>query len=261
MTTTTAAAGARAVSAGFPAARPSLARLSAVELRKTADTRAGRWLLLTVTGIGVLALGYRVWHAAEAPVSFELFFGTALQAVMILLPVLGVLAMTTEWSQRTALTTFTLVPRRGRVLVAKLAAAVLLAVAMVLLVAGVSALAVVVAGAMTGDAVSWGDASRLVPGASVAMSVHVLMGAAFGALLQHTAVALIAYFVVPTIWSSVAPALLGDVAAWFDVYGAFGVLAELGLGDEPVRVLTALAAWVLVPLAAGAARSLRREVG
>jgi hypothetical protein len=39
-----------------------------------------------------------------------------------LLPIALMLTMTSEWSQRTALTTFTLEPRRGRVLAAKLTA-------------------------------------------------------------------------------------------------------------------------------------------
>jgi ABC-2 type transport system permease protein len=39
-----------------------------------------------------------------------------------LLPVVLMLAMTAEWSQRTAMSTFTQEPRRGRVLAAKIAA-------------------------------------------------------------------------------------------------------------------------------------------
>lgn len=40
----------------------------------------------------------------------------------IFLPVIGIIAVTGEWSQRTALTTFTLVPRRWRIVVAKIVA-------------------------------------------------------------------------------------------------------------------------------------------
>ena len=37
----------------------------------------------------------------------------------ILLPVLGILLVTSEWSQRTAMVTFTLEPSRSRVIAAK----------------------------------------------------------------------------------------------------------------------------------------------
>ena len=47
----------------------------------------------------------------------------------VILPIIAALSVTAEWSQRSGLTTFTLAPHRGRVLLAKAAAAVLLAVA------------------------------------------------------------------------------------------------------------------------------------
>ena len=61
--------------------------------------------------------------------------------ITLLLPIVGILLVTSEWSQRTAQVTFTLVPRRGRVLAAKVSASVVLALvafalALVLAVAG-----------------------------------------------------------------------------------------------------------------------------
>ena len=47
----------------------------------------------------------------------------------VILPIIAVLSVTAEWSQRSGLTTFTLVPHRGRVLLAKAVAAVLVAAA------------------------------------------------------------------------------------------------------------------------------------
>ena len=48
-----------------------------------------------------------------------LFRSTA-EIMSLILPVLGILLVTSEWSQRTGLTTFALVPQRERVIVAKL---------------------------------------------------------------------------------------------------------------------------------------------
>ncbi len=60
----------------------------------------------------------------------------ALVPVDLILPVVGIMAMTSEWTQRTALTTFTLSPRRIPVLFAKLVAAIALATAVVAVVVG-----------------------------------------------------------------------------------------------------------------------------
>ena len=58
-----------------------------------------------------------------------------------LLPVLGIMLVTSEWSQRTAMVTFTLEAHRGRVVTAKLVAGLLLAL-IVSLIATASAFVV-----------------------------------------------------------------------------------------------------------------------
>jgi len=85
-------------------------RLLRAEWRKTTGTRAARWLLgatalTTVAGLAVpLAFSHNV---AQTRASYLLWAGLGLSR---LLPIVMMLAMTAEWSQRTALTTFTLVP-------------------------------------------------------------------------------------------------------------------------------------------------------
>jgi ABC-2 type transport system permease protein len=112
-------------------ARPSLARLTAVELRKAVDTRAGFWLQLGVVGLAITfailqaVLGHASDHTLRSILESTLF------PWYVLLPIVGILLVSSEWSQRTTLVTFTLVPKRTRVLAAKLAAGILLACAAV----------------------------------------------------------------------------------------------------------------------------------
>ena len=95
----------------------SFATLLRVELRKATDTRSGRWLLALIVGLSVLALGWALAHPADG-VSFANYGGGMAGVVAFLAPIIGLLAMTAECTQRTALTTFTLAPRRGQVLAA-----------------------------------------------------------------------------------------------------------------------------------------------
>ena len=96
-----------------------LARIVGVELRKSFDTRAGFWL---VAGIGIASLLTTSAVIAFADAS-ELTYGTFALAtgfpLTVILPMIAVLSVTSEWSQRTGLTTFTLVPHRSRVMLAK----------------------------------------------------------------------------------------------------------------------------------------------
>ena len=101
-------------------------RLVRVEWAKATDTRAARWLLALVA----LSTAAMMLAPVLAPTSFDQtyasYLGVAALALAILLPVVAILMLTGEWSQRTAFTTFTQEPRRIRVVNAKLAASMVL---------------------------------------------------------------------------------------------------------------------------------------
>ena len=116
-----------------------------MELRKLVDTRAGRWLLITIGLVAAAIVTLQLIYADDADQTFPNFFVPSLLPVGVLLPVLGILSITSEWSQRTALTTYALVPRRERVVAAKLVAVVLAALASVLASLAVAAVGTLVA--------------------------------------------------------------------------------------------------------------------
>lgn len=240
---------------------PSMARLVRVELRKSLDTRASRWLVAALAVLIVAAATYSLADGPnDGPIAAVRFFSTPWVVVRMLLPVLGVLSMTSEWSQRTALTTFALVPRRGRVLVAKLGAALAVSVATVLLTTLVAVAAVAVAGPVTGQPLQWHGFVRHVGGALVGGVCFMGLGAGLGALLQQTASALVAYFIAPTLVTVVGTALIDDRVSWIAPTVAISRLDDLDLNGEVAPTVVALVLWILVPLAVGSVRWLRREV-
>nr|WP_243709400.1 ABC transporter permease [Micromonospora sp. 15K316] len=237
-------------------------RLTAVELRKLADTRAGLWLLiiigLTTAVIVTLQLGY----AEDAEQTFVNFFVPSLLPVGVLLPVLGILSITAEWSQRTALVTYALVPRRERVVGAKLAAVVVATLASVVISLAVAAAGTLVAG-VTGGAGRWELGGALLLHSLVFQLVNVLMGVGFGLLLLNTPLAIVTYLLLPTVWSIVGglvPALQ-RAAGWLDTGRTMEpLLSDSMTGEQWGRLGVSLLLWVVVPLALGLVRTLRREV-
>ena len=81
-----------------------------------------------------------LFAAEPDQLTFINFVGATATPQSLLLPVLGILAVTAEWSQRTGLVTFTLEPNRARTAVAKLAAVVLIGLLAVVAALGVAAL-------------------------------------------------------------------------------------------------------------------------
>jgi hypothetical protein len=241
---------------------PGLERLTRIELRKSTDTRAGFWLLALVALAGV-AIMFVALYVGDDVKNREDIFAASQVGVAVLLPVVGILAVTGEWSQRTALTTFALVPRRSRVLTAKLSAGVCLAVAAVavgslgsVLVAGVGELS----GHLDGG---WGVDNRMLASVTLMAVVGVVMGVAFGMAFLNSPLAIVLYFVIPTVWSALSGTIsaLDGVADWLDTARTTEPMYEPGItAREWARFGTSTALWVGVPLLAGWFRVLRTEV-
>ena len=113
----------------------------------------------------------------------------------ILLPIVGILAATSEWSQRTGLTTFALEPRRQRVVLAKILSSLLTALATLLLSvalsAGVHQLAVSVRGVEPDWSMSW----AVLGGVALMIALSLAQGVGFGLALLNTPGAIVAYLV------------------------------------------------------------------
>ena len=105
----------------------------------------------------------------------------------ILLPVLGVLSVTSEWSQRTAMVTFTLEPSRVRVVAAKFVGILVISVLALVIGLILGSLANVVYGALSGDTVVWGSPAKYAAFYLLLYVFGMATGFAFGALLPEHA--------------------------------------------------------------------------
>ncbi|MEV4348814.1 ABC transporter permease [Actinoplanes sp. NPDC049596] len=239
-----------------------MGRLTLIELRKLADTRAGLWLLIVIAFATAATSAIMIGWSPDEEQTFQGFFQFGLLPSSVLLPVLGILSMTGEWSQRTALTTFTLVPARRRVIGAKLIAGVLIAIASTAAALALSAVANLLGAALGGDG-SWTiDGSVIWQGVALQV-VFVLMGIGFGALLLNTPLAIVAYFAVPMVWSILGGTIkaLRTAAEWIDINTTTTAMSEPDMtSGEWARVGVSAAVWVVLPLAFGVWRVLRREV-
>ncbi|MEU6036570.1 ABC transporter permease [Actinomadura sp. NPDC047616] len=244
-------------------ARPSLARLTAVELRKMTDTRSGRWLLILIALTAVVMTPLMLFAAPEEERTLAGFLSAALTGVSFLLPVLGILSVTQEWSQRTTLTTFALVPERHRVVAAKLAAGALLGAAFVAAALAVAAVGRGLAGVLGRSDGAWTIAPSQVATTVLFAVIAVFSGVAFGMLFMNSPLAIVLYFALPTAWSVLTETVdaLKDVAGWLDTNRTLNALLDEGITwEEWARAGTSLAVWLLIPLLLGLVRLTRREV-
>jgi hypothetical protein len=242
-------------------------RLVQVEMRKMLDTRAGFWLLVVIALLTVAAIGLFAIFAPDQDRTFDSFLGGAATPQGFLLPVLGDLLVTSEWGQRAALTTFTLVPVRARVVAAKVLAALVIGTAAVLVAVVVAALVTAVRGGSDPWGTSVLDATWMF---ALLQALGILQGLAFGMLFLNSAAAIVVFFVVPIVSSVVfnlVPALQ-DVAPWVDLdsaQGEWGGGGPVGNQGTPsaeawAQLGTSSLIWIVLPLVLGGLRILRSEV-
>ena len=239
--------------------RPGIPRLAGVELRKSADTRAGFWLLATIVLLTVAVTTLTLIFGDEDDKNLSILVSGAVQVVALVLPVLGILLVTSEWSQRTGLTTFALVPQRERIVVAKTIGATILALCAVAACIVVSALGVAIAG---GDwDLGLGELGRY----TLFELIKVLGGVAFGLAFMNSALAIVMYFVIPIGWSILGETIhaLDKPANWLDLDRPISILADntaTMTGTTWGQLATATAVWVGLVLVIGLTRLRRTEL-
>jgi ABC-2 type transport system permease protein len=241
-------------------ARPSSARLTGVELRKMTDTRSGFWLQLTVGALTfvVVLIICLVGHAEDQ--TLRQLLNGAVQPANVLLPVMGVLLVTSEWSQRTTLITFTLVPNRSRVVWAKVAASVLLSLAALAVAFVAAVIGTVIVAPDVADV--WALPVGLLAQIVVVLTTGMMGGVAFGAVLLASAPAIVALFALPIVTGALgAISALEGVAKWVDPTHTLAPMTDHVMSaTEWAHAGTTFALWLALPLAIGFWRIARSEV-
>jgi hypothetical protein len=246
-----------------------LMRITQVELRKMFDTRSGFWLLASIVITAFLATVGVILFAPDADLTYATFVSAIKFPVAVILPMIAILSVTSEWTQRSGLTTFTLVPHRHRVITAKAISSVLVGVVSVLLAFAIGALGNLAGTAITGTALVWD--LTMTAGAYFLLGnvLSMLIGFMLGVLIRASAGAIAAYFVysflLPTIFGLLAASVawFRDLQPWVDIQFAQGplfVFESTLTGEQWANIAVTGVIWLVIPLAVGLGFVTRVEV-
>lgn len=243
------------------------ARLVGVELRKSFDTRSGLWLLASLGLAAVVTTGAIIAWSPAAQLTYSQFTLAIGVPMTVILPIIAVLSVTSEWSQRSGLATFTLVSHRGRVLTAKAIAAALVTVPATAAAFGVGALGNLAGAALAGIDPVWNQAWADVGYFALGQTLLLLTGFVLGALIRNSSGAIVAYM----LYGFVAPGLLAflafnqewfaDARPWVDAkYNQDALLRGALAGDGWTHLAVTSLVWLVVPMAFAVVNVLRSEV-
>lgn len=245
-----------------------LTRLVRLELRKMFDTRSGFWLMASIGIIATLATIGVILFVPDETLSFALFGSAVGFPMAILLPIVAILSVTSEWSQRTGLVTFTIAPHRGQVILSKAIASIIVGVVSMLLAFAIGAVGNIAGSALNGVDIVWDVALMDFSYVILANVLGLLIGFMLGVLIRNTPGAIVAYFV----YAFVLPSVLGILAAFQDWFNDLQPWVDFGDAQLPLFEGEALSGeqwgqlgvsgmiWLVIPMAIGVWAVLRSEV-
>ncbi len=243
-------------------------RLVKVELRKMFSTRSGFWMLVSIGVLSPIATGSVIIFAPDSDVTYESFARASGFPMSVILPMIAILAVTSEWSQRSGLTTFTLVPSRGRVIGAKAIATLLVGLGSVAVAFAVGALGNLAGSALAGVDTVWDISLPMAPQMVLFNLVGMAIGFTLGVVLRNSAAAIVGYFVVSLVMPGIL-VLLAQVRSWFEdlqpwidwnetqvalLEGAMDSREEWAMLGSTTMI------WIVIPLVVGLLSLRRSEV-
>jgi hypothetical protein len=242
-------------------------RLFKVELVKMFNTRAGFWLMASIAASALIATVSVIAFAPDSSQTYD-SFGAAIGIPMaLLLPVMAILSVTSEWSQRSGLTTFTLVPHRGRVIWAKMVVSIVLGAVSFGVALAIGALGNIVGSAIAGVDTVWDISASQMATLVLANVLNLLIGFMLGVLIRNSPGAIVGYVVYSFVLPSLSMLLANfqgwweKSQPWLDFNWAQGPLYDGGLStSEWAHLGVSGLIWLVLPLAVGLVLVMRSEV-
>lgn len=250
-----------------------------VELRKTFNTRAAKWF----TGVMLLATLGLTWitafslssYASDPPpaevtggvnltFSIAQVANTSTNYLITLVAILAIINLGNEFSNRTALSTFTLVPQRWKVVSAKVIAAAVTVVVAVGLGFGIGYLAfqMTVSENIPHDSTV---TAYYLAALLVTSLLQLLFAFGLALLLQNTIAAIMGYMLIPLAMQMgliIANKAIKDSAQWWDM-STLNLKLLVPEMPNPLlwdRFIIVTIIWAVIPISIGLWRLLNREI-
>lgn len=243
-------------------------RILQVELRKLFATNANRALMTAIFFIAVLGavLSYSM-HSVFLEMGENWYINVFMvNAVpIILLQPLVILMVTTEWSTRSAMTTFTLEPRRHLVIAAKAITITVTSVVVWALSLGLGAATYAVGTATHGTEAAWSISATTVAGDLGAQLLMTLSSFALALLIHNAPATIVLVLALPSVigMSVLLPEWAQQILVWINLSENLNITlldaTGAATGQHWAQLAVSVTVWIIAPAVVGTWRTLRRE--
>lgn len=251
----------------------SFSRVLAYEFRKSVSTRASRWALAVTTVVTVTLAVFLylyfsqtkfdttpqlTWTQLAGYYDDKAFPLSIAEVSAILLGPFLILLTASEWTNRSIITTFTLVPRRGRVLSAQLIVALTYIAAFWALHLGLGALVAGLLSPSQNVDINWSVTLWDVVGLLVGNLGYPMFALAMGIAIMSVPAAIVAWVMLDVLMNVFLT--ISEAGQWSYLIAALRTAAtDPNTATNWAHVATSAVLWLAVPAVIGIWRSLRRE--
>ena len=157
------------------------------------------------------------------------------------------------------MTTFTLEPRRGRVLAVKVVASLAISVVGGCLAFGIAQAGLAVALA-DGRHAALGWSWQELAGFTLFVILTSAIGSAIGSAMRNTAAAIVTYFALAGVTSLLLIPAVQRAGSWVNTGETFGWMLAGQWSGHAAQITSSALIWVAVPLSVGTMRITRRDI-
>lgn len=241
----------------------SCVRLSSIvkaEARKATDTQVAKTIIVT-TAFLTLAMFIASILRFENNSSWTDPFVAISSPASTLLAIIFILLICEEWTRGTALVTYTFVPQRNKVILAKLIILFVFFLGTIIALYTFSAIASIIASGIHSYSIFWSEPIYSVVLLALPLLVNMLFGFSMAMATQETTIALGLYFVLPpiTVIASQLP-VIGSYSKWFSLEHSSSLFIAGATGVSAAHYICSILIWIVVPCIIGIFRNKKRDL-
>lgn len=229
-------------------------RLSSIvkaEARKATDTIVAKTIIITTAFLTLGMFLVSIFRFEDSAPWTDPFMAISSPATT-LLAIIIILLICEEWTRGTALVTYTFIPQRNKVILAKLIILLVFFLGTIIVLYAFSAIASIIASGIYSYTISWSASISSVVRLMLPLFVNMLFGFSMAIATQETTIALGLYFVIPpiTVVASQLP-VIGPYSKWFSLEHSSSLFIAGASGVTGAQYICSIIIWIVLPCIIG----------
>lgn len=237
-----------------------LSSIVKAETRKATDTRVSR-ITLTTLVLFTIAMSVVGIFNFEIMDSWTGTFSTISSPACTILPIIFIFLLCEEWTHGTALVTYTFIPQRNKVILAKFFVLITFFIGTVIILYVLSAITSIIASNFDIGLIYWSEPISSIFFLMMPLLVNMLFGFSVAILIHETSFAIALYFIIPpaTVIAAQLP-IIGPYAKWISLEHSSSIFIAGASGVTTAQYICSLFVWILIPCIIGIIRNIKEDL-